>query len=194
MSTIIVFVYLGLQVKWNQFSSNNSHHTSCVHKGSHARKWPDLMTSKTDSVSTLGYHWTYHKTIILVIIITITFMIIIITIQNWHLKKKCSFNKTLKKLPALDPSWHRGSRSPLVQVRPCCLTSPNCCLSQCQFTVKWNLREKLSLNFIPSTARVYLIKKVTFANSVKPQCVHKGISLANVHTFVACVLVKVTFA
>ena len=60
MSTIIVFVYLGLQVKWNQFSSNNSHHTSCIHKGSHAGKWLDLMTSKPDSVSTLGYHWTYH--------------------------------------------------------------------------------------------------------------------------------------
>ena len=60
MSTIIVFVYLGLQVKWNQFSSNNSYHTSCVHKGSHAWKWPDLMTSKPDSVTTLGNHWTDH--------------------------------------------------------------------------------------------------------------------------------------
>ena len=58
MSTIIVFVYLGLQVKWNQFSSNNSHHSSCIHYGSHAGKWPDPMTSKPDSVSTLGYHWT----------------------------------------------------------------------------------------------------------------------------------------
>ena len=58
--TIIVFVYLGLQVKWNQFSSNNSHHTSCIHKGSHAGKWPDLMTSKPNSVSTLEYHWTDH--------------------------------------------------------------------------------------------------------------------------------------
>ena len=60
MSTIIVFVYLGLQVKWNQFSSYNSHHTSCIHKGSHAGKWPDLMTSKPDSVCTLRYHWTDH--------------------------------------------------------------------------------------------------------------------------------------
>ena len=60
MSIIIVIVYLWLQVKWNQFSSNNSHHTSCIHKGSHAGKWPDLMTSKPDSVSTLGYHWTDH--------------------------------------------------------------------------------------------------------------------------------------
>ena len=60
MSTNIVFVYLGLQVKLNQFSSNNSHHTSGIHMGSHAGKWPDLMTSKPDSVSTLGYHWTDH--------------------------------------------------------------------------------------------------------------------------------------
>ena len=60
MSTILVFVYLGLQVKWNQFSSNNSHHTSCIYKGSHAGKWPDLMTSKTDSLSTLECHWTDH--------------------------------------------------------------------------------------------------------------------------------------
>ena len=54
------FVYLGLQVKRNQLSSNNSHHTSCIHKGSHAGKWPDLMTSKPDSASTLGYHCTDH--------------------------------------------------------------------------------------------------------------------------------------
>ena len=60
MSIIIVFVYLGLQVTWNQLSSNNSHHTSCIHKGSHAGKWPDLITSKPDYVSTLGYHWTDH--------------------------------------------------------------------------------------------------------------------------------------
>ena len=60
MSTIIVFVYLGLHVKWNQFTSNNSHHTSCIHKGLHAGKWPDLITSKSDSDSTLGYHWTDH--------------------------------------------------------------------------------------------------------------------------------------
>ena len=33
---------------------------SCIHKGSHAGKWPDLMTSKPGYVSTLGYHWTYH--------------------------------------------------------------------------------------------------------------------------------------
>ena len=28
--------------------------------GSHAGKWPDLMTSEPDSVSTLEYHWTDH--------------------------------------------------------------------------------------------------------------------------------------
>ena len=56
MSTVIVFVYLGLQVKWNESSSNNSHHTSSMHKGLHDGKWPDLMTSQPDSVSTLGYH------------------------------------------------------------------------------------------------------------------------------------------
>ena len=60
MSIIIVFVYLRLQVTWNQLSSNNSHRSSCIHKGSHAGKWPDLMTSKPDSVSTLGYHWRDH--------------------------------------------------------------------------------------------------------------------------------------
>ena len=60
MSTIMVFVSLEFQVKCNQFSSNNSHHTRCIHKGLHAGKWPDLMTSKSDSVSTLGYHWTDH--------------------------------------------------------------------------------------------------------------------------------------
>ena len=54
------FVYLGLPVKWNQLSPNNSHHTSCIHKGPHAGKLPDLMTSKQDSVSTLRYHWTDH--------------------------------------------------------------------------------------------------------------------------------------
>ena len=54
------FCVFGLQVKWNQFSSNNSHHTSCMHKGYHAGKWPDLMTSKPDYFSTLGYHWTDH--------------------------------------------------------------------------------------------------------------------------------------
>ena len=54
------FCVFGSQAKWNRLSSNNSHHTSCIHKGSHAGKWPDLMTSKPDSVSTLGYHWTDH--------------------------------------------------------------------------------------------------------------------------------------
>ena len=44
----------------NQFSSNNSHHTNCIHRGLHAGKCPDLMTSKRDSFSTLEYHWTDH--------------------------------------------------------------------------------------------------------------------------------------
>ena len=60
MSTIIVFVCLGLRFKWSQFSSNNSHHTGCIHEELHAGKWPDLMTSKTDSASTMRYHWTDH--------------------------------------------------------------------------------------------------------------------------------------
>ena len=58
MSTTIVLCIWGC--KSNQLSSNNSHHTRCIHKGSHAGKWPDLMTSKPDSVSTLRYHWTDH--------------------------------------------------------------------------------------------------------------------------------------
>ena len=58
MSTIIVFVCLGLQYKWNQLSPNSFRYTSCIHKGLHAGKWPDLMTSKPDAPSTLGYHWT----------------------------------------------------------------------------------------------------------------------------------------
>ena len=58
MSTIIVFVYMGLQCIWKQLSSNNSRHTSCLQKGLHAGKRPDLMTSKPDAPSTLGYHWT----------------------------------------------------------------------------------------------------------------------------------------
>ena len=33
---------------------------SCIHKMLHAGKWPDLMTSKPDYVSTLGYRWTDH--------------------------------------------------------------------------------------------------------------------------------------
>ena len=43
------------------YSSRNS----CVHKGLHAGKWPDLMTSKTYYLSTLGYHWTNYTGTIL---------------------------------------------------------------------------------------------------------------------------------
>ena len=57
MSTIIVFVYLRLHYKWNRLSLNNSRHTSCIHKALHAWKGPDLMTSKPEALSTLGYHW-----------------------------------------------------------------------------------------------------------------------------------------
>ena len=60
ISTIIVFVYLALQVILHQLSSINFHHSSGMHKRLHAGKWPTLMTSKPDSVSTLGYHWTDH--------------------------------------------------------------------------------------------------------------------------------------
>ena len=52
------FVYLGLQFKWNQLSSNKSRHNSCIHKGLYEGKWPDLLTSKPGTASTLRYHWT----------------------------------------------------------------------------------------------------------------------------------------
>ena len=55
ISHIIDFVYLGLQYKLNYLNSNNSCHTSWIHKGLHAGNWPDIMTSKPDA---LGYHWT----------------------------------------------------------------------------------------------------------------------------------------
>ena len=32
--------------------------TSCIHKGLHVGKWPDLLTAKPDALSTLEYHWT----------------------------------------------------------------------------------------------------------------------------------------
>ena len=54
------FCVYGLQFKWNQLNSTNSRHTSCIHKGLYAEKWPDLVTSKPDSVSTLGrLHWNH---------------------------------------------------------------------------------------------------------------------------------------
>ena len=46
MSTIIIFVYLGLQYKWNRLSSNNSRHTSCIHKRLHAGKWPQIYVDR----------------------------------------------------------------------------------------------------------------------------------------------------
>ena len=57
MNTNNVFVFLGLQYQWHQLSSNNFHHTCFIHKGLHAWKWPDLLTSKPHPLSTLGYHW-----------------------------------------------------------------------------------------------------------------------------------------
>ena len=72
MSTMIVFVYSGLQFKWNQISTNNSRHTSCIHnKGLHTGKWPDLTTSKPDSASTLGYHWADYTGTTLADVITV---------------------------------------------------------------------------------------------------------------------------
>ena len=65
MSTIIAFVHLGLQFKWNQLSPNNSRHTRCIHKRLHAGKWPDLLISKPDAFSTLGYHWADYTGITL---------------------------------------------------------------------------------------------------------------------------------
>ena len=60
MSTIIVLLYLRLKFKWNQLISNNSRHTSFIHKGLLPGMGPDLMTSKQDAVSKLGYHWTNY--------------------------------------------------------------------------------------------------------------------------------------
>ena len=57
-STNLVFVYFGLQIKYHQLSSNNSLHTSCIHKGFHAGKWPDLMTSGNPVlICIIGTHW-----------------------------------------------------------------------------------------------------------------------------------------
>ena len=54
------FVYLGLPYKWNQLSSKQllSYQLYTKHKELHAGKWPAVMTSKPDALSTLGYHWT----------------------------------------------------------------------------------------------------------------------------------------
>ena len=54
------FCVFGVASQMNPFSSNNSNHTSCIHNGMHAGKWPDLMTSQPDCVNTLGHHWTDH--------------------------------------------------------------------------------------------------------------------------------------
>ena len=57
-SSIILFVYLRFQFKWNQLSSNNSRHSRCIHRDLQAGKWPDLITSKPDALSTLECHCT----------------------------------------------------------------------------------------------------------------------------------------
>ena len=51
------FCVFGAAVQWNQLCSNNSLYTRCLHRGLHAGKWPDLMTSKSDAPGTLRYHW-----------------------------------------------------------------------------------------------------------------------------------------
>ena len=63
MSTIIVFVHLRLQFKWNQLSPNNSRHSSCIHKGLHAGKWPDSITPQPDAVSSLHWDTTWQTTL-----------------------------------------------------------------------------------------------------------------------------------
>ena len=94
LAPLYFFVCLGLQFEWNQLSSNNSRHTHCIHKGLHAGKWPDLMTSKPDSVSTLGYHWTDYTWTTLADAITqwspsgnpVLISIIELTVNHWSHK------------------------------------------------------------------------------------------------------------
>ena len=70
MCTIIVFACLGLQVKWNQFSSNNFHHTSCIHKGcmlgSDLTQLPlnQILSVHWDTTgqTTLEDHWSHMYT------------------------------------------------------------------------------------------------------------------------------------
>ena len=62
MSTIIVFVYFGLQFKWNPFSTNNSRHTSCIHKGLHAGTWPaglQIRCSQYTGIALGRLHWNH---------------------------------------------------------------------------------------------------------------------------------------
>ena len=51
----------GVATQMKSVELKQYHHTSCTHKGSHAGKWPDPMTSKPDYVGTLGYHWLDHN-------------------------------------------------------------------------------------------------------------------------------------
>ena len=58
-NTTIIFVYLGLQYKWNQLRQTTfAIPVVYIRGGLHAGKWPDLMTSKPDALNTLGYDWT----------------------------------------------------------------------------------------------------------------------------------------
>ena len=63
MSICIFFVYLGLQYKWNQLSSNNSRHTSCIHKGWVACwevTWPNDLHSRRSQYTGIPLdklHW-----------------------------------------------------------------------------------------------------------------------------------------
>ena len=54
------FCVFGVASQMKSVKLKKTHHTSCIHKRSHVGKWPDLMTPKPYSVSTLGYHWTDH--------------------------------------------------------------------------------------------------------------------------------------
>ena len=58
ISTIIVLCIWGWSTNEISVVKKNSRHTSCIHTGLHAGKWPDLMTFKPEDLSTLGYHWT----------------------------------------------------------------------------------------------------------------------------------------
>ena len=66
MSTIIVFMCIwGGSSNEISLAQTHSHHTNCIRKSLHAAKWPNLMTSKLDARSTIGYHWTNYTGITL---------------------------------------------------------------------------------------------------------------------------------
>ena len=72
MITITVFVYLGLKFIWNQLSSNNSRHTSCIHEGLKSAYLKQLSPYQLytwgvacwevtwpNNLQTLGQHWKH---------------------------------------------------------------------------------------------------------------------------------------